>query len=135
MSPELDNKLCKTFPLLFADRRTSMKQTCMCWGFECGDGWYDIIYRASSRLEPLIRDYEGAYGKPRASQVKEKFGTLRFYLSHGTDEMFDIANAVEKESETICENCGKLGSLRDKGWYSTRCDVCYKKDVEETNAN
>ena len=43
MKTELDEKLCKTYPKLFRDRHGDMKKTCMVWGFECGDGWYNII--------------------------------------------------------------------------------------------
>ena len=43
MSPELDKQLCEKYPLIFADRHADMSQTAMCWGFECDDGWYDIL--------------------------------------------------------------------------------------------
>ena len=40
MKQELDEALCRDFPNLFRDRHGNMMTTCMCWGFECGDGWY-----------------------------------------------------------------------------------------------
>jgi len=40
---ELDEKLVATYPELYRDRNGDMKETLMCWGFECGDGWYQII--------------------------------------------------------------------------------------------
>ena len=43
MSPELDKQLCEKYPLIFANRHADMTQTAMCWGFECGDGWYDVL--------------------------------------------------------------------------------------------
>ena len=43
MRPELDEKLCKDYPKIFANRNGDMTTTAMCWGFECGDGWYHII--------------------------------------------------------------------------------------------
>ena len=43
MSPHLDESLCTKYPLIFANRHASMMETLMCWGFDCGDGWYDII--------------------------------------------------------------------------------------------
>jgi len=126
MSPELDNKLCKEFPLLYADRRASMQETCMCWGFDVGDGWYKLIYELSSKLEPLLRQLNDPLIK--ASQVKEKFATLRFYMTTQTDEMDDLINEAEDKSAVTCETCGEKGSLRNKGWYSTRCDKCYEKE-------
>ena len=46
MDTKLDAKLCKLAPHLFADRFKSMKETCMCWGFECGNGWYKLLETA-----------------------------------------------------------------------------------------
>lgn len=127
MDKELDHKLCKDFPLLFADRYSSPRETAMCWGFP-GNGWEKIIREAAEKLEPLIAAYKDSpeYGLPRASQIKEKFGTLRFYLSHGTDEMFAIAEEAERKSATTCEDCGKKGKLRKGGWLRTLCDACHK---------
>ena len=43
MRKELDEALCAKYPLIFRDRNADMRTTAMCWGFECGDGWYNII--------------------------------------------------------------------------------------------
>jgi hypothetical protein len=43
MREELDKKLCEKYPKIFADRHKSMTETAMCWGFECGDGWFTIL--------------------------------------------------------------------------------------------
>lgn len=51
MSPELDKKLVQKYPKIFADRYADMKTTCMCWGFECGDGWYWLIDSLCSNLQ------------------------------------------------------------------------------------
>lgn len=127
MSPKLDKALCQDFPLLFRDRHSSPLQTCMCWGFECGDGWEPLIRRAAEKLEPLIDAYIRSANSrdnnfPRASQVKEKYGTLRFYLHGETDEMNKIVEAAEEESERTCETCGEPGKIRGTGWYYTACD-------------
>lgn len=129
MKEELDNKLCTDFPNLFADRYASMQVTCMCWGFSCGDGWYGIIREAAEKIEPLIVAYKKEFpdeDAPRASQVKEKFGTMRFYLSHGTDAMFKATEEAERKSEITCEDCGKKGILRKGGWLVTLCSKCHK---------
>ncbi len=125
MSPELDRKLVEDFPLLFKDRHAPMAETAMCWGFECGDGWEPLIRRACEKLEPLIL----AMGPekldkylPRASQIKEKYGTLRFYMNGETDEMTLICSKAELESEKTCEKCGARGKIRGRGWYYTACE-------------
>jgi len=139
MDQKLDEQLCKDFPLLFKDRRGDMSTTCMYWGFP-GDGWEPIIREAASKLEPLIAQYikdnpTDEY-LPCASQVKEKFGTLRLYLSTGTEEMYDIAAEAEDKSRDTCEECGKPGQLRRGGWLKTLCNEhANGKPVYEENYN
>ena len=72
MTEELDEKLCADIPEIFRDRHA----TAMCWGFP-GDGWEPIIRQCCERLM-YIAKLEGVE-PPVATQVKEKFGTLRFY--------------------------------------------------------
>ena len=60
-------------------------------------------------------------------QIKEKFGGLRFYIGCGTQEMFDLIEDAEDKSITICEECGRPGTLRNGGWLVTRCDDCNNK--------
>lgn len=136
MRSDLDKKLIENFPLLYADRHASMMQTCMCWGFECADGWFDLIYKLSSQLEPLIKKYIEEHPDeeyhPRAAQVKEKYGGLRFYMSHATEEMYDLISAAEEESEVTCEFCGSKDDANTEGcgyWMTTRCKKCRKEDV------
>jgi hypothetical protein len=141
MTPEKDQALVRDFPHLFGDRYSSITQSCFGFGFECNDGWESLIRHAAEKLEPLIVQWVNDRIKndeldqldfmPRASQIKEKFGGLRFYLTSGTDEMWDIVAQAEKESESVCEDCGEPGELRGEAWYYTRCDVCWKKLQEE----
>ena len=63
---------------------------------------------------------------PRASQVKEKYGELCFYMTSATDEMFKLIDQAERESKTICEDCGQPGKLRKGSWLRTLCDKCNK---------
>src|ERR1019366_2136722 len=132
MKKELDDALCRDFPLTFRDRRASVRSTCMCWGFDCDEGWEPIIRRASEKIErilgKMVVQNVANENMPRASQVKEKYGTLRFYFDCGTDEIYDILHEAEKKSETTCEECGGVGKLRGKGWYVTLCDSCAEKE-------
>lgn len=99
----------------------------MCWGFECRDGWEPIIRRAAEKLEVLIKtfiaDHPDTTFLPTASQVKEKYGTLRFYLSTGNDEMYAVTDQAEIESEATCETCGEAGQIRGTGWLYTACNT------------
>ena len=70
------------FPILFQERKKSMRETCMCWGLEVPHGWYHIIEQLCTVLEfynmEFVKNHKIAIV---ADQVKEKFGTLRFYYT------------------------------------------------------
>ena len=51
MNNELTQKLVRRFPVLYQDFYESPRNTCMCWGFDHGDGWFDIIWQLSLALE------------------------------------------------------------------------------------
>ena len=91
------------------------------WGpwIDCGPGWYPILARLEERLQQIDPDY-------RVHQIKEKFGTLRFYFSsRHLDASLEVAADAEAESERTCERCGNPGSLRKRnGWFRTVCDDC-----------
>ena len=70
------------FPILFQERKKSMQETCMCWGIECPKGWYNILDQLCTVLEFHNMEFKDKYGIAIvADQVKEKFGTLRFYYT------------------------------------------------------
>lgn len=125
MKKELDDALVRDFPHLYKDRNAPMNVTCMCWGFP-GDGWEPIIRKLSEKLTELINHLPKEYYY--AVQVKEKFASLRFYMSATTEEMLDVIDEAEKESLKTCEYCGKPGEMRsDKFWLKTLCDECHEK--------
>ena len=166
MKKELDEALCAKYPLIFADRNKPMTQTAMCWGFSCGDGWYNILdvlcgmltseYRqAKSRYEYYLEtgvgnplwgtktvtqeDIDKAKAKmdeeaekvPVASQVKEKFGGLRFYVDRATEEHYNYINFAENMSYRTCEVCGSPGKRYTDGWHQVLCDTHAKEDGRE----
>ena len=130
MDPAKDKTLCEKYPNLYRDRHKSMHETCMCWGFTCGDGWYDLIDDLSAKLEAeIVKLKENGTATdvlPVAAQVKEKFGGLRIYVDFATEEMYDMIDEAEKKSYTICEECGAEGKVRSGGWIRTLCDDCDK---------
>ena len=125
MRKELDEALCKKYPEIFRDRHGDMRTTAMCWGFECGDGWYHIIDSACSQIENRAYNnrLNGVKFSPvTATQVKEKYGTLRFYYNGGDDYIDGVVSMAETISAKTCETCGAPGELREGGWLRTLCD-------------
>ena len=117
MKKSLDQALCKKYPEIFADRFGNAKTTAMCWGFEHGDGWAKIIDELCAKIMEVCGDHI-----PVATQVKEKYGTLRFYIDWGNEAVFDAISEAEDQSAKTCEVCGKSGKLRGKDWVRTLCD-------------
>lgn len=121
MTPELQGVLSRKYPKVFRNLGGDMTKTCMAWGICCGDGWFLILWRLCAVLEPL-----GVV----ASQIKEKFGTLRFYwyTDHDESHWDKIKAAVRKaesESARTCEQCGRPGrEVNRGGWLSTMCMEC-----------
>jgi hypothetical protein len=129
MNPENSGRLQSDFPQLYRSQRLDLLRQdnptlIALWGFECGDGWTVLIYRLSQAISTHI---ESIGLDIVATQVKEKFGTLRFYVDGGDEEVFRLIDAAERESATICELCGAPGTLVMKGWCSTRCPSCKHK--------
>ena len=139
MSPELDKKLCEKYPKIFRDRHANMTETAMCWGFDHGDGWYHLIdglchtiqSHIDSNQETIHWYYENGKEPPEeipqvvATQVKEKYATLRFYYYGGDSHIAGAVHAIEVMSRHVCEECGKPGEVRDDGWLRTLCDEHY----------
>jgi hypothetical protein len=88
-----------------------------------GDGWRDLLERACARIRAAVRADGGAF---HATQIKEKYGTLRFYwegaLSREAEAAVDEATELaEARSACTCEICGAEGRLYGPGWLTTRC--------------
>ena len=50
MKKELATILREKYPTLSQDYGGDMTKTCMAWGFECGDGWYNILDELFEKL-------------------------------------------------------------------------------------
>lgn len=138
MTPEKDKALCEKYPSIFRDRHGNIRETCMCWGLEIGDGWHEIIEGLCAKLS-LVEASSGISAV--AVQVKEKFGGLRFYYHPETDGgdpdglwyeiIRDIVSAAEARSYHTCEKCGDYGRPNKEGWIVTLCEKC-REDRHES---
>lgn len=130
MSPKNTKKLIEIagqglFPV---GDKLNIRQSLMGFGFNCGDGWFNILSKCLDQLRAL-REF-GLAPDLMLVQVKEKFGTLRIYVSG--DDTHRIANAIiscaERLSGFTCEECGARGKTRGSRWVTTLCASCYEKD-------
>jgi hypothetical protein len=81
-------------------------------------------------VDEAINNLESSkLGVPNAVQVKEKFGSLRFYCYNTTEIQEAYIRSAEFMSAVTCEVCGSPGKInRDGGWL--RC-LCKKHRKEE----
>lgn len=131
VSPEKDKRLVEKYPKIF-DKRNDSKYP-ISYGFSCDDGWFNILDGACSLIQSRcdrIQRKEGKDIQVVAIQVKEKFGSLRFYTTGGDDYTSGIIAMAECLSSKICERCGDTGELYTNGWWVTQCETCRKKYFE-----
>jgi hypothetical protein len=194
MKQELDKLLCEKYPKMMVNRNKDMQETCMCWGFECGDGWYNILNQLMGNIQHHIDwkekqrkwaiDYNEMAAQAKAGnfdlfeeanksltneeyknerlaeivagdfrqvpesipqvtldQVKEKFGTLRFYYSGGDEYISGMVTMAEAMSGVTCEECSAPAETHGGGWVRTICAPCEEqrearraKELEEYHA-
>lgn len=112
------------------------------------DGWFPIVDALCRGIEALL---ESEPERLEVSQIKEKFGGLRFYFSlEGAEDMFldiqtdrgirtivghgdgppimeqirSLVDAASLRSTTTCQDCGAPGVRAARGgWIATLCAV------------
>jgi hypothetical protein len=106
----------------------------MAWGFECDDGWFNVIDVLCHEIQHYI-DWKSKDSSEEekeslqviATQVKEKFGSLRFYYYGGDDVIEGMVSFAESLTGRTCEACGSVGHKRGGGWIKVLCDSCEEK--------
>ena len=135
MSEEIEyeafsKRMHERFPLMFANPYG---------GFATGSGWYPLIETLCANIQShadwrndqrkrLLENNKYVHPIPEAvpqvvvEQIKEKFGTLRFYYDGGDEVISGMVSMAEAMSGNICETCGDKGEHRSGGWIRTLCD-------------
>ena len=123
MKAELVQKFFDRWPTWFKGLTQSPMESCLAFGFECSDGWFDLLWNLCEDIEKL-NPTEDFY----VDQVKEKYGGLRFYISCATNEIWDRISQAEYDSYKTCEICGSKDNVTSEGsWITTFCKECRNK--------
>ena len=100
-------------------------------GVAVGPGWWPIIETLCHYIQHHVdwkneqfNKYGRGQGCPEVtvSQIKEKFGGLRFYYDGGDEYVSGLVSMAEGWAGHTCEECGKPGKQRSGGWVRTLCD-------------
>jgi len=126
------------FPLMFEHRYG---------GFAVGEGWWPMletlcgiiqkhIDNTNNRRASLLEKNEFNQAIPDevpqvvVEQIKEKFGSLRFYYQGGDEFIHGAVWLAESMSGQLCEECGAPGERGGNGWISTLCKT-HRTEREE----
>ena len=130
MSPELQNRLFKNYPMLFTGGRPSPLSK---YGIQCDSGWFSLIVEMSDELTKLAKENDIII---KYVQVKEKMSVLVTYLvcykANGKnslededlwDKVFAITSKYRDKSGSVCEITGSgAGEMYIReGYFKTLC--------------
>ena len=81
---------------------------------------------ATTCQERLDKAIETAKNRPQveAVQIKEKFGSLCFYVNHYDEKIRTLIDFAEDMSYCTCEKCGAPGAPTTGGWIKVECSRC-----------
>jgi len=139
MNKENTKKLFERFDFFYPE--TPITESLMAFGLTCADGWFQLVWDLCENIEKELQKEKKEIdikektkrllrGEHRfkVTQVKEKFGTLRFYVNGATDKIYNMISEAENKSYTTCEVCGADAKpVKRGGWYATLCTDCAEK--------
>lgn len=90
------------------------------WKIAFGENLCEELKEAINK--EICRDF-------KIEQIKEKYGSLRFYASgYDYDGLVDTTICKYEElSRYICGHCGKIATKITRGWIYPLCDDCMEK--------
>ena len=139
MDEFLEKKLFEIDPVFLREKDMDMTETCMCWGFECGDGWFEslkMLLEGTKEINNILKDKNA---RIVAKQIKEKWGILTIYYDiekidpekddidceEEISRFEELLNKVQSDASERCEFCGEKKELfQTIGWINYICEDC-----------
>lgn len=97
------------------------------------DGWRKAFGEKMCEEISDALTKDGALYDYRILQIKEKWGSLRWYDYGATDSVYQIVGRYESLSSKICINCGSPATKLTTGWIMPVCDECASKMEKRFN--
>jgi hypothetical protein len=150
VTPELDQHIIEKYPLIFSqrcemsigdgwfdiidmlcaniqnriDNAVTQRKYAIEWNEDVNDPDNDWSDKASF-IKREEREVPELVDQVVATQIKEKFGTLRFYYSGGDDYIRGLVSMADSMTSRICEDCGSPGfarSTKKQRWVRVLCE-------------
>jgi len=87
------------------------------------EGWRKAFgIQFMKELKVALGDYIDEY---RVIQIKEKYGSLRWYDFGAPKEVYKVIEKYQNLSKVTCIVCGKPATKIAMGWISPYCDKCF----------
>ena len=126
---ELNKKMVEEFPFLLPHNRWTDKVSedydysyNELWALE--KGWAKAFgYELICELRDALIE-AGYLDKYRITQIKEKYGSLRWYDFGAPEKAYDILRKYEKLSYETCIYCGAPATYETYGWINYVCEKC-----------
>ena len=136
MNEEFEKTIYSRYPKLFKNVTQPDRPMDFFWGCEHEAGWFNIV---DSLCKKIVRHIDWKHRDtpederpyPVVQQVKEKFGTLRFYIEGGDEEVFGMIKMAECMSRNVCEITGDIGSSTTPPMWAIRSPECQEKPTED----
>ncbi len=147
MKCELELMLQRDFPFMKQNNVDEEKNLYRRFGCDCGDGWYELLSDCCRQISDRYAK-EGVPVDFVPTQIKEKFGTLRFYYSYedapcsiaafdclgsGTSVRFETSNeSVDEKKQKLRQDIADIVRKAEERSKHT-CEICGHEGVLRTD--
>ena len=145
MKEHFEKQLQSDFPFMQQNRDKKERNIYRRWGCECSSGWFELIYELCQRITNRYAE-DGIPANEidlEILQIKEKFGTLRFYykfkgVSGGLQAIDFLGAASLRFEPQNCEDNEAKKKLRHdiselvrgyEKWSAHICEYCGERGV------
>jgi len=132
MDEQHELMLVKRFPTIFRDYKGSIYETCMGWGICCGNGWFQLLWKACEEVEKAL---DGTGIILVADQVKEKFAGLRFYYHfENVPETPPLLYWLGKRLDWVTSKMCRVGQYRLRWWLHRQRRRVFETRMEQAGS-
>jgi hypothetical protein len=125
MNKEKQKILVEKYPDFFKYYMDRVARYPLMFGIECDDGWFTLLDILMGNIKNHLH-WNCEDKTFNITQIKEKFGGLRFYYQGGDERIDGMVHMAESMSYHLCEFCGTTHNVgQTEGWIVVCCKDCF----------